>query len=659
MKFGPVPPNRLPQQDSSKVLMLAERWQRASWAHEKWATPAKEAVDFFEGRQYTDAQLAELKLQRRPALKFNIIAPIVRLVVGYHNANKTDITFSPAHDARSTDEVAQALTALEKAIVTDNLLEFVDPEVFLMGLISARGFFDTRLDWERNDLGEVKTVSLDPFTVKIDPDADTYDLNESASFVMIDRMVSIDEIEGNLGKRVAELVRPFTMGQTPLAPISSVVINDEIAPIRYFGQREDGDRGFWDQFFMLMGDFVDTHRKTIRLIEAQHKVREPRNVMIDLETGDKKVLPVEWGVDKIEKALLYAEMVGNPCVVERRMVERMQWTTQCGDLMLYDAPSYYDTYTMTGYFPYFRGGVTRGMVEDLIDPQREKNKSRSNRVEIESKTANGGWMHHESSLDPVQEQRLKKFGSTPGVTIKWKGEHRPERIDASPPPASYERLEASSDADLRRISGINEAALGDADARATSGRAILARQQQAVVSVQMYMDNFRRSKHLLGRQHLSLIQNYYTEQRIYRVTGEDGKKEPVIINEMVVDPISKAKRIINDVTIGKYAAVIDDRKGSPTFAQAQWEQTMELLEKLGPAMGNMLPMFADLILGMSDMPRKQEWIERFQALVGAGQPQPPGAAPPGQAAPPPGGAPQNAAALAPARLTPAESAMGM
>lgn len=637
MKFGPIPPKKLPEQDTEKVLLLAERWQRASYSHEKWATPAKVHYDFFENRQYTEEQIAAAG-KSKPLLKFNMIAPIVRLVIGYHGQNRSDIQFSPAHDPLATDDVATALSGLEKAIVTDNLLEFIDPDVFMDGLVCGRGWFDTQLDWERNDLGEVRTVSLDPFSVKVDPDANTYDINESASYMMTDKMVSVDEIEGNFGKQVADLVRPWTRGQTPLAPLSSVIFNDEITPIRSFGLREDADRDYWDNLYSLMGDFVDVHRKTIRLIETQYKLRELRNVMIDLETGDKKVLPDDWGRDKIDKALLYAEMVGNPCIVQQRMVERFHWTTMCGDMILYDAPSFYDAFTMTGYFPYFRRGVTRGMVEDLVDAQKEKNKSHNNRVEIESKTANGGWLYGDDAFDAVQEANLKKFGSQPGVNIKYKAnaKNKPERIDASPPATAYERLERSSDEDMHRISGINETALGQESNKAQSGRAYEALQRQAVVSVQMYMDHFRRTKHLLGQRHLHIIQNYYTEQRIYRVTGEDGKKAPIVINQMMMDPVSNGKRIINDVTLGKYSVVVDDAPLSPSFAAAQYDEMMALVEKLA-AGGMSITPFLDLIIGMSSMPRKNEWIDRITTLLGAQQAPVPGGAPPAPGgAPPPG-----------------------
>lgn len=642
MKFGPVPPKRLPKQDPQKVLLLAERWQRASGSQQKWAERAKKAVDFFEGRQWTEAQLLEMKRQKRPALKFNMIAPLVRLVLGYHRSNKSDIVFQPGQDDRASEQIAEALTKIEKTIATGSHQDYVDTEVFLDGLIASRGYFDSRLDFENNDLGEIKTAAMDPFTVYPDPDSWSYDFNESASYVQTSLFVSVDEVEGAFGKKVADLLRPFVMGQTPLAPISSLVIDDEISPIRTFGERDDLQTDFWDTFYSLVGDFVDTRRRTIRLIETQYKVREPKNVLIDLETGDKTVIPDDWGQDHIQKVLFYAEQVGNHCEVQRRMVETLRWTIMAGDMLLYDAPSMYDKYTITPYFPYFRRGYTQGMVDDLIDPQMEKNKRRSNRAEIVSKTANGGWKYHQDSLTPEQKRNLKKFGAAPGVNIEWKGDKAPEQIQPTTPPMAQERLEHDSDDDLHKISGINESALGQLD-RVQSGRALEARQRQAVLSVQQYMDNFKRSKILLGNQHLGIIQQHYTEPRMYRIMGANGKFSQILINQAQQDPTSGLARIVNDVTIGKYAVTVDDAPLSSTFLNAQYEEMLDLLEKLGPAIGQYMPMFADLIIDMSSMPRKDEWIERIKAMgqamglpIGQGPGGPPGG---GQPAPQPAPAP--------------------
>ena len=610
MRYGPLPPANLPEQNIQLLMLMAERFQRASAAQEAWAQQAKVCVDFFEGRQWTAEALREMAILKRPALKFNMIAPLIRLITGYQRNNRTDIVHRPGSDSRASEQVAETLTQLEKALATQNAQQFVDSEVFLDGILTGRGYFSSILSFQDNDLGDITRRAVDPFTVFPDPDGDTYNLNESSSFVQKSKYLSLDQIADCYGNLAVDLLRPYTMGQTPSSPLVGGTITDETTPIRFFGGREQGSSEWWDSFYSHMGEFVDTFRKTIRIVETEHHVREMKSVVIDLETGDKKVLPDAWGPDKIQKLLAYGQYKNNPLRVERRMVQRVQWTTTCGDLILYNRPSPYETFSITPYFPYFRRGITRGAVEDLIDPQKEKNKRRSVEIEMLTKTSNGGWSYHQDSMTPFQKMKLRNFGSSPGFQMEWKGDKEPKQIVPGVSPAAHAQLEQKADLDLMKISGINESALGQID-KVQSGRAIEARQRQAVIAIQMYMDNFARSKQLLGAKSLELIQGHYVEERMFRILGEDGHIASATINQRN----DSVNTIINDVTVGKYVATVDESPMSATFANAQFEEMMLLLEKMGPSVAPYIPMFADLIVDMSSMPRKQDWTERFKQLI--------------------------------------------
>ncbi|KKL11891.1 hypothetical protein LCGC14_2541230, partial [marine sediment metagenome] len=415
MPYGPFAPRQLPPQDEQRVRLLAERAMRAMTAHDKWAKGAKEAVDFVEGRQWTEEQVAKLLKQGRFALKFNKIWPLVRSTLGFFSNNKTEIRALAGHDGTGVEDTAEIITRLFKQAAEANQTEFKDVEVFFNGLATGRGYYDDRLDFSKNDFGDLKTTSRNPFGVKLDPDGHDYDLNESCNYLFEDRWVSIDEIEAVYGPEAAQLVGPMIRGETPLTPITSWIANPDgdTQPVRAFGGYDD-ESPEWFQFLQYnLGDFVDTYRKTIRLFDFQYYVRQTKRVFVDLETGQRKTIPDTWDNTRIEKALFHADQVGNPLYVDVRPVPRIRWTTLIADLMAYDAWSPYDTFTFTPYFPYFREGHTRGMVEDMIDPQKEINKRRSVGIEIVGATANSGWMHHESALDADQERRLQQFSSTP------------------------------------------------------------------------------------------------------------------------------------------------------------------------------------------------------------------------------------------------------
>ena len=269
-----------------------------------------------------------------------------------------------------------------------------------------------------------------------------------------------------------------------------------------------------------------------------------------------------------------------------------------GDLVVWDNWSPYESYTITAFFPYFRRGKTSGMVEDLIDPQMEINKRRSSQIDAVTRTANSGWLIHTRGLSEQQKQNVEANGATPGVNIEWQGEQymKPERIQAAAPPMAMERLETKATDDLREISGINESALGQLD-RVQSGRALEARQRQAVIAIQPFMDNMTRTKELTTRKKVELIQNHYTEKRIYRAFGDDGKDSLITINARTA-----AGDIVNDVTNGRYSIVVDESPLSASFISAGLEDMLDLIEK---GVLTLTPTVKNAVIDASSIPHKE------------------------------------------------------
>lgn len=143
------PLDLLQRQDQDLILLMAERHSRASAAMEPWANVAKTCIEFTEGKQWTAEQLEQLDSDGRPALTFNKIAPLVRLILGYHRNNRVDVRYLPGHDGTGTDEIAKALTHVGKYLSELNQEPYVDGEVMLDGIITGRGYYDARLDFER------------------------------------------------------------------------------------------------------------------------------------------------------------------------------------------------------------------------------------------------------------------------------------------------------------------------------------------------------------------------------------------------------------------------------------------------------------------------------------------------------------------------------
>jgi hypothetical protein len=131
------------------------------------------------------------------------------------------------------------------------------------------------------------------------------------------------------------------------------------------------------------------------------------------------------------------------------------------------------------------------------------------------------------------------------------------------------------------------------------------------MSIQMYSDNFGRSKKIVGKKSLGVFQKYYTEERMFRIMGEDSALATYEINKKQMTGQNSVTRL-NDITIGKYSVHVDEVPISATFKQAQFEETMMLIEKLGPIGMLLAQTSPELIIDQTSLPRKQEWKEALR-----------------------------------------------
>lgn len=645
---------QLPEQDPDVLYMQLDRYQRAHEAQREWAVLAARCQDFLEGKQWDPADEAGLLEEGRPVLKFNKIRPLVNLVMGYQRQNQTQAVFKPGNDALATQDRADTISKIVSSIYSQNDWQHRKAEMFRDGLTGGRGYVDIRLNFERNYLGDVAIDLLDPFSVYPDPEASEYE-PAKWNFVNVGKWLSLVDIELQYGTQAMEAAYAMSHQGAITSNIGADGdLQDDVSPPRYFGLwkffgSEQQDGRIWGlgpgANAYSVYEHIDRYRKTVRVIDQQHWKTSRVRYFIDLETGAMKQIPDGYKEDRIRAILQWAQAKTPNVDVIDRVERRVRWTVTAADTILHDGWSPYRTFTVVPYFPYFRRGKTMGLVEDLIDPQREINKRRSAEIHIVGSVAHSGWMYEENALDPDQEENLETQGSRPGINVKYKkGANKPERLQPNPPPLAMERLEQRATADLKEISGINDSALGQVDI-VQSGVAIKNRQQQAVVGIEAYMGNLTRTERLVALKVLEIVQDHYTEPRLFRWLGEDGKEQITVINER-----DAAGAILNDISTGTYDVAIDDAPASATFQQQEFDQLLDMFKN-----GLLPPDMIDVLIQASQSPQKRVMLLRLQQLKAAAQaaaaraaggvPGSPGAPPAGAGGQPPGAGP--AAALPP------------
>lgn len=645
---GPLIPKDAPAQDLNVIEKQLDRFYRARDGMANWATLAAECIDFVEGRQWTAEDKKLMIEEGRPALTLNKTAPLVRLVKGYYRQNRTEIHFKPGSDGISDDEVARSLNLASKEIDERNATEWVNADVFSSGITAGRGFFDTRLSFEDNVFGNIVETECDPFSVYVDPEATTFD-TKGWNFVQQGTWMSIEDCRYAFGEAAAQLV-DFGGGTTGRFPIRGdgglTGTENDITPLRSYGLDEDETRSFDSQYFGAVAsynifDHINRERKLIRVIECQHRVWTQGQFAIDMETGDKRVIPQSWTRERIAAFEAFCREHNLPITFAQGMCKRIRWTVTAADRVLFDKWSLYRDFTVTPYFPYFRRGVTRGMVEDLLDPQKELNKRRSNFLHILNTMAHSGWIIQEGALSPEMEELLEAEGGRPGILLKYRKDYeQPERIMPGIPSRGHELAGTQAEEDLKEIAGINDSALGQID-KVQSGRAVEARQKQAVVGAEEYFDNWDRTQDMKGRVRLNIIQDYYTEPRIVRVRGDNGKDQMTVLNG-----IDSAGRIINNVQTGTFQVVVDKRPMSAAFKEGEFNEAMQM-RKQG------IPVPDDIIVDLSSVPGKEIIKQRLQAAMDAAAAQAGVQVPAGSEGPPSSATSQPAALPAPGQA-PAE-----
>ncbi len=582
-----------------------DRYVRAADAHRVWAEVAKLCVEFYENNQWSEAERAKLQAEGRPCRSFNKIRPLVNFVLGHFRQNRYDMRFLPGFDGSGIDSVAEVLNGITKQISEANQSNWNDAQVFQDGVMTGRGFWDIRLDFERNMLGEVVEAVEDPFDTLLDPESNDYDPNSMAGgwgYFFKQRWMSPMDIFLLFGEKNADAALADFKG----IPIDTTSyeswLTEDMSPERYFGLNTVSDGRYDSRYAMYASPWhhINRNRKLVRVLDCQHRQLAKSRYFVNIENGNESVIPDTFSNDKITQALEYIRLEGLPIVVREGIRRRIRWTITAGDRVLHDQWSPYDRYTLVPFFPYFRRGKTRGMIEDLLDPQREVNMRRSAFLHITMTTANSGWIFEKGALDDEMQRALEEFGSRPGINIEYReGYNAPSKIQPSAIPQNVRQLEIDSASDMKEIASVNDSSLGNVD-RVQSGKAIQARQKMSVLGHEGEFDNFSRSRELKGGNYLHIIQRYYTEPRIIQSRGLDGKDVRHEINMR-----DAAGQLVNNVTMGTFEVAIDETPVSASYNEGVFEEAMTMRRDLGIAIPD------DIIVDMSSIARKDEIKQRL------------------------------------------------
>lgn len=257
--------------------------------------------------------------------------------------------------------------------------------------------------------------------------------------------------------------------------------------------------------------------------------------------------------------------------------------------------------------------VRKGMIHDMRDPQRVYNSMRSAAVEAITQQPKAPFILTADQASGYEEQWQNAGVENRAVLMYKPDQKAPGAPQRSQPPIASQGLDVQSQlavADLEGVTGIYKAGLG-APSNETSGRAIMARQQEGDVGTYLYVDNLGIAIQYCGKILVDLIPKIYDSTRIVRTLGEDGSAKMVEINKPDMDD-KGMEIVLNDLSAGEYDVTVTT---GPSFATKRAE-SREFMTEMLRSFPELTAIAGDLIMKNTDIAGADQIAARIRQAKG-------------------------------------------
>lgn len=208
------------------------------------------------------------------------------------------------------------------------------------------------------------------------------------------------------------------------------------------------------------------------------------------------------------------------------------------------------------------------MVTDMIDPQRNLNKSRSQAIEIRNLMAKPKYFVPKGALDVG-----KTITSAPGEIVEWNimpgapDGGRPSVDAGAPIPDSFWRDAEQSTAEVRTVSGIHEVSNASAPQGVTAARAIGFLQEQDDLRLGPTSQAYEDAISEISEHKLHLARQFYEEPRTVRVVGRNNSVKVVeFYKENIPDDV--------DVSVETGSSLPKSRVARQNFVLELWSKQL-------------------------------------------------------------------------------------
>lgn len=566
-------------------------------ATSNWRRNAAEDYAFMQGKQWEDADLKKMRDAGRPVITINRIRATVNLLCGYASQNETEPDFLPRSE--EDDRISRVAKGITKYCLDRAHYQRNKGKCFRDKIICGLANYWVSYEFDYNKLdGAIKIERVSPFDVFVDPESTEENLSD-AQFV---------------GRYSWESTRKLKQ-----------VYPDKANEIDMLSHKYDDTELEAGTIETINGEalWYNEKYKKVRVVQYWYK-----------EYGKKNVYMTKEGlIDENNPLFVVLLATGKkPTSIPDTII---RYATFSDSVLLEEGESPYKhgKFPLVREYCYYTGELIddelepAGVVRDLKDAQREKNKNRSQRMHVVNQQSLGVrfW---QGQIDEHDKKIIEKKSTTPGANIFLKPGVTFQDGTPSMDSAINLTLEQQADNDFYSISGITPESLSGSIG-SMSGKAIDLRQsvttvQTADIFAQTKEAELQIVKLLWGEKNApGLIPQFYNQEKAMRILGDDGKKEFVqiapglnqpmqeqILTDAIGQPQTDAegnpiKQVLYDLSCFDFDIVISTSQASATARKANLYQLLEAKKS-----GVDIPM--DIILDFMDFPEKEAVKKRIQ-----------------------------------------------
>lgn len=582
-----TPANKL---DSDKVI---EQWKRLKslWIteldrqNESRMDQARDA-DFYDSIQWDEADIATLRARNQLPLVFNVIATTIDWVIGSEKRSRTDYKILPRR--KQDGAPAQRKSELMKYLEDVNRTQFDVSRAFEDAAKVGLGWMED--GWQDDADGEPIYSRYESWRCMLyDSRATRADL-EDARFIGRKKWLDLDVAKAMFPKRGALLERSV---QDPGSLTAIDSLSDEAM--------DSVEATNSTMAMSISGAGAPYDRSRVPIYEVWFKVpvktEKLRGGMFSGEVYD----PYSPG-HASEIASGETEKVDR---VQMRM--HVMLFTEAGVLWLSESPYRHNRYPFTPLWckRRDRDNAPYGIIRNIRDIQVDINKRASKAMHIISTNK---VIMEDGAVDDLNEF-AEEIAKPDAIIVKKRGAELEISTDRD---LSQWHLEMMSRdiSMIQQVGGITDENLGRTT-NAVSGIAIQARQNQGQLATAGIFDNLYFARQVRGEKLLSLIEQFMSAKKQFRITNSRGGPEYVSINDGLPD---------NDITRTKADFIISEEDWRATMRQAQTDALLDMLGKLAPVAPQLLMSTLDIIVEMMDIPMRDEIVKRIRQVTGQRDP---------------------------------------